>query len=216
MPPSQHHAPSGRLSTCPSGHRHIPSLLEELQARLPSRQRQPVALAPAAAYATASASAPFRCIVATTLSTPPSLPRRAASGPAPSRRDSASQDSPSQHGGALRATPPPEGLFEPHLPQTWPSASPPAHLGRRCEHRVVAQRRREGTLRVRTLRVNTEGLFEPHLLRRGSLSRTSSKCGLRPVHLPTSGGVASTACSRGCAARILLEGAYLQAPFEPT
>ena len=115
------------------------SLLEELQVRLPSRQRQPAALAPAAAYATAGASAPFRCIVATTLSTPPSLPRRAASGPAPSRRDSASQDSPSQHGGALRAAPPPEGLFEPHLPQTWPSASPPAHLGRRCEHRVLSR-----------------------------------------------------------------------------
>ena len=61
------------------------SLLEELQVRLPSRQRQPAALAPAAAYATAGASAPFRCIVATTLSTPPSLPRRAASGPAPSK-----------------------------------------------------------------------------------------------------------------------------------
>ena len=87
------------------------SLLEELQVRLPSRQRQPAALAPAAAYATAGASAPFRCIVATTLSTPPSLPRRAASGPAPSRRDSASQDSPSQHGGALRAAPPPNVAF---------------------------------------------------------------------------------------------------------
>ena len=124
------------------------SLLEELQVRLPSRQRQPAALAPAAAYATAGASAPFRCIVATTLSTPPSLPRRAASGPAPSRRDSASQDSPSQHGGALRATPPPEGLFEPHLPQTWPSASPPAHLRRRCEHRVLPRVRKKNRLRV--------------------------------------------------------------------